>query len=114
MKNDRFINIIRDLYYRLTALPPLFLLWVLLLVWRRRIEKWQTRLMENRHKLDEIHSLSGMLEGQKYERQQKKLKSLEKYFLRLEEDVKADQERYEKNKELFQKYLGRVFEPTIG
>jgi len=113
-KQNKFKNIILDIYYRLLALPMLFLLWLLLIVWRRRIEKYQIRLLKDREKVDYIWHLSQQLEGKKYEIQQKKLKSFEKDFLHLEENLVKDKERYEKQKELFEKYLGKVFNPTIG
>jgi len=113
-RNNRFGAIIKDLYYRLQALPMLFFLWILLLVWKRRIEKWQIRIFENRKKLDYIWLVSNQLEGQKYEKQQRELKKFEREFLHLEEGIKMDEERYLKRKELFEKYIGKVFDPTIG
>ena len=113
-QNNKFKKIILDIYYRLLALPMLFLLWLLLIVWRRRIEKYQIRLFRSREKADYIWHLSQQLEGKKFEIQQTKLKRFEKDFLNLEEDLRKDEERYEKQKELFEKYLGKVFDPTIG
>jgi len=113
-RNNKFIAILTDLYYRLSAMPLLFLLWLLLIVWRRRIGKHQIQLLRGREKVDYIWRLSQQIEGKKFEIQQKKLKRFEKDFLHLEEDLRKDEERYEKQKELFEKYLGKVFDPTIG
>ena len=113
-QNNKFKNIVTDIYYRLSALPMLFLLWLLLFVWRRRIEKYQFRLLQSREKVDYIWYLSQQLEGKKFEIQQKKLKRFEKDFLYLEENLRKDTERYERQKELFEKYLGKVLDPNIG
>ena len=113
-RNNKFKNIVSDIYYRLLALPMLFLLWLLLIVWRRRIGKHQTQLLRDREKVDYIWRLSQRLEGKKFEIQQKKLKRFEKVFLHLEEDLRKDEERYEKQKELFEKYLDKVLDPSIG
>ncbi|MCL5407647.1 MAG: hypothetical protein M1429_04085 [Patescibacteria group bacterium] len=114
MKNNRTIDIIKDIYYRLSVLPLMFSFWILIIIWRYRIEKNKNRLFENRQKLDRIWYLSGYLKGVKYRREQAKLKKIEKIFLRLEESAKKDEGRYEKQKELFDKYFSKVFDPSIG
>ena len=92
----------------------MFLFWILIIVWRHRVEKNKNQLAENRYKLNHIWHLSGYLKGAKHRQEQTKLKKFEKIFLRLEENAKKDEERYEKQKELFDKYLGKVFDPRIG
>lgn len=113
-QNNKFKKIVLDIYYRFLALPMLFFLWLLLIFWRRRIGKHQIQLLRDREKVDYIWRLSQQLEGKKFEIQQTKLKRFEKDFLHLEEDLRKDEERYEEQKELFEKYLGKVLDPTIG
>lgn len=113
-QKNKFKNIVSDIYYRFLALPMLIFLWFLLVVWRHRIEKHQIRLFRSREEVDYLWRLSQQLEGKKFEIQQKKLKNFEKDFLHLEEDLRKDTERYEKQKEFFEKYLGKVLDPTIG
>src|SRR3990172_10929558 len=111
-RNNKFINIIKDLYYRLQALPLMFLFWILIIVWKHRIWRWQSRLLDSRRKIDIIWELSQHLDGKKPQEQESKLRNLEKYYLRLEISLKEDEERYLKQKELLDKYLGKVFDPT--
>ena len=113
-QKDKFKKIILDIYYRLRALPMLFLFWILLLVWKRRTEKWQARLFKNRERLNEAWQLSSYLGHNKYDKQQRVMKKFEKDFLLLEEDMRGDEEHYLKQRELFEKYLAKVFDPHFG
>ena len=113
-QRNKFKNIVSDIYYRLLALPMLIFFWLLLIVWTHRIEKHQIGLFKSREEVDYLWRLSQQLEGKKFEIQQKKLKNFEKDFFHLEEDLRKDTERYEKQKEFFEKYLGKVLDPKIG
>lgn len=110
----KFKNILSDLYYRITALPLLFLLWIIILMWKYRIGGQHYRLMKNRGKLDQIWLLSERLEGQKREKQAKKLKKFEKEFLFLENDIKEYEEKYLTTKEYLDRSWQKVIDPHFG
>ena len=112
--NKKFKSIFIDIYYRLQALPMLILFWILIIFWKKRIQKEKDRLMENRLKLDGIWILSEHLAGEKYEKQQKSLKKLEKEFLRIEKDLDDYEQQFLKRQEQLQYYLRKVFDRQIG
>lgn len=111
---NKFKTIIIDLYYRFRILPLLLFLWYLLITWKRCLRRHEARFLKNREKLDHIWTLSERLSGQKYIEQQKYLRKMERDFLQLEEGIKEEEEYIIKQKELFEKYSAKVFDPHFG
>lgn len=110
----RLKSIIKDFYYRIKSLPIMFLFWILIIVWKRRVQKRHDILSKNRLMLDEIWLISSRLKGDKFNHQRKKLKKFERGFLRLEDDLRKDEEMFIKREEQFKYYIGKVFDPKIG
>ena len=92
----------------------MFIFWLLIIVWKRRIQKRRDILADSRLKLDQIWLFSSELKGDKLNLQPKKLKKFERNFLHLEENLRKDEEMFFKREEQFKYYLSKVFDPTIG
>lgn len=108
------MSIIKDIYYRITSLPLLFLFWLLIIFWRRRVEKRRGRLIHNRLMLEEIYLMSFKLKPKKRNHQQKKVGKFEKELRYLEKTVNKDEEMFLKKEEQLRYYLKKLFDPNIG
>jgi len=92
----------------------MFIFWLLIIVWKRRIQKRRDILADSRLKLDQIWLFSQGLKEDKLNHQRKKLKKFEKNFLHLEENLRKDEEMFLKREEQFKYYLGKISDPKIG
>jgi len=108
------ISITKDLYYRTASLPMLFLFWLLIIFWRRRVEKSRGSLDKNRLMLEEICLLSFKLKQKKRNLQQKKMEKFQKNLSYLEKSIRKDEKMFLKREEQFRYYLRKVFDPNIG
>lgn len=108
------LSVIKDLYYRVTSLPLLFLFWILIIFWRRRVEKSRSRLNGNRLMLEEFYLLSFKLKPKKRKFQQKKIEKFEKDLHSLEKSIGKDEKMFLKREEQFKYYLKKLFDPNIG
>lgn len=114
LKIKKIKLILLDLFYRLKGAAMLFLLWIMLVFWRRRIESHKIKLMKFQNQMDEWQSLCSHLRGKRRAKEENKIKQMAKELLQIEKDWRKDEEGYLQNNEKLHYFLAKVFDPTIG
>lgn len=110
----RLKNVLTDLYYRAVSLPLLVRLWLIISWWRYRISKQRYRFFKNRAALDHIWLSVEQLDSQEREKQEKKLRKLEKNLLVIEEEINECEEQYFTKKEFFARYWQKMTDQHFG